>query len=589
MASSASLQSFLPPSAQYATSSSSRRRARFVQCSAVSAPAESAVSADRLEPRVEQREGGYWVLKEKYRTSLNPQEKVKLGKEPMALFTEGGIKDLAKIPMEEIDADKLTKEDVDVRLKWLGLFHRRKQQYGRFMMRLKLPNGVTTSEQTRYLASVIDKYGKDGCADVTTRQNWQIRGVTLPDVPEILDGLRSVGLTSLQSGMDNVRNPVGNPLAGIDPDEIVDTRPYTNLLSSYITNNSEGNLDITNLPRKWNVCVIGTHDLFEHPHINDLAYMPAEKDGKFGFNLLVGGFISPKRWGEALPLDAWVPGDDIIPVCKAVLEAYRDLGTRGNRQKTRMMWLIDELGMEVFRSEIEKRMPDGVLERAAPEDLIDSKWERRDYLGVHPQKQEGLSFVGLHVPVGRLQAADMFDLARLADDYGSGELRLTVEQNIVLPNVRNDRIDALLAEPLLRERFSPRPSLLMKGLVACTGNQFCGQAIIETKARALQVTRDLEARVSVPTTVRMHWTGCPNSCAQVQLADIGFMGCLTKNSSGKVVEAADIFVGGRVGSDSHLTGVHRKAVPCEDIVPIVADLLVDRFGAVPRDREEDDE
>lgn len=599
MASSASLQSFLPPSAHAATSSSRLRpsRARPVQCAAVSAPSSSsssaspsasAVPSERLEPRVEQREGGYWVLKEKYRTSLNPQEKVKLGKEPMALFTEGGINDLAKLPMEQIDADKLTKEDVDVRLKWLGLFHRRKQQYGRFMMRLKLPNGVTTSEQTRYLASVIDKYGEEGCADVTTRQNWQIRGVTLPDVPEILDGLRSVGLTSLQSGMDNVRNPVGSPLAGIDPLEIVDTRPYTNLLSSYITNNSEGNLAITNLPRKWNVCVIGTHDLYEHPHINDLAYMPAEKDGKFGFNLLVGGFISPKRWGEALPLDAWVPGDDIIPACKAVLEAFRDLGTRGNRQKTRMMWLIDELGMEAFRSEIEKRMPNGVLERAAPEDLIDKKWERRDYLGVHPQKQEGLSFVGLHVPVGRLQAADMFELARLADEYGSGELRLTVEQNIVLPNVKNEKVEALLAEPLLH-KFSAHPSLLMKGLVACTGNQFCGQAIIETKARALQVTRDVEARVSVPKAVRMHWTGCPNSCAQVQVADIGFMGCLTKNSSGKIVEAADIFVGGRIGSDSHLTGVYKKAVPCEDLVPIVADLLVERFGAVPREREEDEE
>nr|CAB3451176.1 unnamed protein product [Digitaria exilis] len=640
MASSASLQRFLPPSPHAASSSSSRRRsgrARAAVSMPSSSPAAAAseVSAERLEPRVEQREGGYWVLKEKYRTGLNPQEKVKLEKEPMGLFMEDGIKDLAKIPMEEIDAAKLTKDDVDVRLKWLGLFHRRKHQFrpfpgplldwsysyilrietfliglaltlrrngnaaddrfhsiladGRFMMRLKLPNGVTTSEQTRYLASVIEAYGEDGCADVTTRQNWQIRGVTLPDMPAILEGLRSVGLTSLQSGMDNVRNPVGNPLAGIDPDEIVDTRPYTNLLSSYITNNSQGNPTITNLPRKWNVCVIGSHDLYEHPHINDLAYMPAVKDGKFGFNLLVGGFISPKRWGEALPLDAWVPGDDIIPVCKAILEAFRDLGNRGNRQKTRMMWLIDELGMEVFRSEIEKRMPNGVLERAAAEDLIDKKWERRDYLGVHPQKQEGLSYVGLHVPVGRLQASDMFELARLADEYGSGELRLTVEQNIVLPNVKNERLDALLAEPLLQERLSPRPSLLLKGLVACTGNQFCGQAIIETKARALQVTRDVEKRVSVPRPVRMHWTGCPNSCGQVQVADIGFMGCLTKDSEGKVVEAADIFVGGRVGSDSHLADVYKKAVPCKDLVPIVADLLVERFGAVPREREEDEE
>ncbi|AQK56384.1 ferredoxin--nitrite reductase, chloroplastic [Zea mays] len=597
MASSASLQRFLLPSshaAATAASPSSRLRRTGRARAAVSVPPPAAageqVPTERLEPRVEERAGGYWVLKEKYRAGLNPQEKVKLEKEPMALFMEGGIQDLARVPMEQIDAAKLTKDDVDVRLKWLGLFHRRKHQYGRFMMRLKLPNGVTTSEQTRYLASVIEAYGADGCADVTTRQNWQIRGVTLPDVPAILDGLRAVGLTSLQSGMDNVRNPVGNPLAGVDPHEIVDTRPYTNLLSSYVTNNSQGNPTITNLPRKWNVCVIGSHDLYEHPHINDLAYMPAVKDGEFGFNLLVGGFISPKRWAEALPLDAWVAGDDVVPVCKAILEAYRDLGSRGNRQKTRMMWLIDELGMEVFRSEVEKRMPNGVLERAAPEDLVDKRWERRDYLGVHPQKQEGLSYVGLHVPVGRLQAADMFELARLADEYGTGELRLTVEQNIVLPNVSNERLDALLAEPLLQEqRLSPRPSMLLRGLVACTGNQFCGQAIIETKARALQVAREVEKRVAVPRPVRMHWTGCPNSCGQVQVADIGFMGCLTKDSDGKIVEAADIFVGGRVGSDSHLADVYRKSVPCKDLVPIVADLLVERFGAVPREREEDEE
>lgn len=244
--------------------------------------------------------------------------------------------------------------------------------------------------------------------------------------------------------------------------------------------------------------------------------------------------------------------------------------------------------MEVFWSEVEKRMPNGVLERAAPDDLIDKKWQRRDYLGVHPQKQEGMSYVGLHVPVGRVQAADMFELARLADEYGSGELRLTVEQNIVIPNVKNEKVEALLAEPLL-QKFSPQPSLLLKGLVACTGNQFCGQAIIETKQRALLVTSQVEKLVSVPRAVRMHWTGCPNSCGQVQVADNGFMGCLTKDSAGKIVEAADIFVGGRVGSDSHLAGVYKKSVPCDELAPIVADILVERFGAVRREREENEE
>lgn len=551
------------------------------------APPPPGVGADavRLEPRVEERDG-YWVLKEKFRQGINPQEKVKIEKEPMKLFMENGIEELAKMSMEDIDKAKVTKNDIDVRLKWLGLFHRRKHQYGRFMMRLKLPNGVTTSAQTRYLASVIRKYGRDGCADVTTRQNWQIRGVVLPDVPEILKGLAGVGLTSLQSGMDNVRNPVGNPLAGIDPDEIVDTRPYTNLLSQFITGNFRGNPAITNLPRKWNVCVIGSHDLYEHPHINDLAYMPAMKNGQFGFNLLVGGFFSPKRCEEAIPLDAWVSPDDVIPVCKAILEAYRDLGTRGNRQKTRMMWLIDELGIEGFRSEVVKRMPHEILERASPEDLVHKQWERRDYLGVHPQKQEGFSFVGLHIPVGRLQADDMDELARIADEYGSGELRLTVEQNIVIPNIENSRIGTLLNEPLLKNKFSPSPPLLMKGLVACTGNQFCGQAIIETKARALKVTEEVERLVSVTRPVRMHWTGCPNTCGQVQVADIGFMGCMTRDENGKTCEGVDVFLGGRIGSDSHLGDVYKKGVPCKDVVPLVVDILVKQFGAVLREREE---
>ncbi|RZC54886.1 hypothetical protein C5167_013741 [Papaver somniferum] len=426
------------------------------------------------------------------------------------------------------------------------------------MMRLKLPNGVTTSEQTRYLASVIKKYGKDGCADVTTRQNWQIRGVELPDVPEIMEGLLSVGLTSLQSGMDNVRNAVGSPLAGIDPLEIVDTRPYTNLLSQFITDNSRGNLDFTNLPRKWNVAVVGTHDLYEHPHINDLAYMPATKNGRFGFNLLVGGFFSPKRCAEAIPLDAWVPADDIIP------------------------------GVEGFRSEVVKRLPQQELERSSEEDLVQAQWERRDYFGVHPQKQEGLSFVGLHVPVGRLQADDMFELARLADEYGSSELRLTVEQNIIIPNIENSKIEKLLNEPLLKDRFSPEPPILMKGLVACTGNQFCGQAIIETKARALQVAEEVHKLVEVTKPVRMHWTGCPNTCGQVQVADIGFMGCMARDENGKICEGADVYLGGRIGSDSHLAEVYKKAVPVKNLVPLVVDILKEKFGAVPREIEEED-
>lgn len=361
------------------------------------------------------------------------------------------------------------------------------------------------------------------------------------------------------------------------------------------------------------MCVVGTHDLFEHPHINDLAYMPATKGGRFGFNLLVGGFFSPKRCAEAIPLDAWVSADDMISVCKAVLEAYRDLGYRGNRQKTRMMWLIDELvsnsttsilchllihrfsgllinfeyiqGIEGFRAEVKKRMPEQKLERASLEDLIQKQWKRRDYLGVQSQKQEGFSYVGLHIPVGRVQADEMDELAHLAETYGSGELRLTVEQNIIIPNIKNSKLEALLNEPLLN-KFSPEPPILMKGLVACTGNQFCGQAIIETKARALNVTKEVQRLVAVTQSVRMHWTGCPNTCGQVQVADIGFMGCIARDENGKPCEGVDVFLGGRIGSDSHLGEIYKKAVPCKNLVPVVVDILVKHFGAVPREREE---
>lgn len=244
--------------------------------------------------------------------------------------------------------------------------------------------------------------------------------------------------------------------------------------------------------------------------------------------------------------------------------------------------------IEGFREEVVKRMPQQELERSSSEDLVQKQWERRDYLGVHPQKQEGYSFVGLHIPVGRVQADDMDELARIADEYGSSELRLTVEQNIIIPNIENSKLEALLKEPLLNE-FSPEPPILMKGLVACTGNQFCGQAIIETKARALKVTEEVQRQVSLTKAVRMHWTGCPNTCGQVQVADIGFMGCMARNKDGKPVEGVDVFLGGRIGSDSHLGDIYKKGVPCEDLVPLVVDVLVDRFGAVRRETEEADE
>lgn len=179
------------------------------------------------------------------------------------------------------------------------------------------------------------------------------------------------------------------------------------------------------------------------------------------------------------------------------------------------MCLACEQGIDEFRAEIERRMPSGFLERAG-DDLVDPAWKRRTFYGVHPQKQEGLNYIGLHVPVGRLFAPDMLELARIADEYGNGEIRITVEQNLILPNVPTEKIDQLMKEPLL-EKYSPNPTPLLANLVACTGSQYCGQAIAETKWRGLALTKELDATMDTPRPLRLHFTGCPNTCAQVQV------------------------------------------------------------------------
>jgi ferredoxin-nitrite reductase len=207
-------------------------------------------------------------------------------------------------------------------------------------------------------------------------------------------------------------------------------------------------------------------------------------------------------------------------------------------------------------------------------------WEKRDHIGVHAQMQQGLNFVGLHVPVGRLTATHMFDLARLAEVYGDGELRLTVEQNVIIPNIPDSRLDVLLKEPLLAT-FSTQPSVLTRSLVSCTGAQFCNFALVETKQRALALAQELDTQLTLPQPVRIHWTGCPNSCGQPQVADIGLMGTKVRKD-GKTVEGVDIYMGGKVGKEAQLGTCMQKGVPCDDLPQVLTELLTTHFGAQPR-------
>jgi len=501
--------------------------------------------------------------------TLNKFEKFKAEKDGLAIKSD--LEHFAKIGWEAMD-----ETDRDHRLKWLGVFFRPVTP-GKFMMRLRMANGILTSDQMRVLGEVVQRYGDDGCADITTRQNIQLRGIRIEDVPDIFNRFQPVGLTSIQSGMDNVRNITGSPVAGIDAAELIDTRYLVQELQDMITNKGEGNPEFTNLPRKFNIAIAGGRDNCVHAEINDLAFVPAYKNGIFGFNVVVGGFFSAKRCDAAIPLHAWVQPGQVVALSRAVLEVFRDHGLRANRQKSRLMWLIDEWGIEKFRAEIEQSM--GVsLEREAEKDEFD--WEKRDHIGVYDQKQPGLHYVGLNVPIGRLYAPDMFDIARMAEVYGSGEIRFTIEQNIIIPNIPASRLNAFLAEPLL-QRFSVNPEGLTRALVSCTGSQFCNFALIETKNRALAMIKELEAELSVPKPVRIHWTGCPNSCGQPQVADIGLMGTKARKN-GKAVEGVDLYMGGKVGKDAHLGNCVQKGIACEDLKPVLRQLLIEHFAAQPK-------
>lgn len=501
--------------------------------------------------------------------SLNKFEKFKAEKDGLAVKTE--IEQFAQLGWEAMD-----ETDRDHRLKWLGVFFRPVTP-GKFMLRMRMPSGILTSGQMRVLAEVVQRYGEDGNADITTRQNIQLRGIRIEDVPDIFNKFEQAGLTSIQSGMDNVRNITGSPVAGIDADELIDTRGIVRKVQDMITNNGEGNPSFTNLPRKFNIAIAGCRDNSVHAEINDVAFVPAYKNDVLGFNVLVGGFFSGKRCEAAIPMNVWVHPRDVVALCEAILIVYRNHGLRANRQKARLMWLIDEWGIDQFRSNVEQQLGHS-LQTAAPKDEI--LWDKRDHIGIHAQKQPGLNYVGLHVPIGRLYAQDMFDLARMAEVYGSGEIRLTVEQNVIIPNVPDSRLAAMLKEPIV-ERFSAEPDNLMRGLVSCTGSQFCNFALIETKNRALAMIRDIAKELVCPLPVRIHWTGCPNSCGQPQVADIGLMGTKVRKD-GKTVEGVDLYMGGKVGKHAELGSCVRKGIPCDDLKPILQEILVEQFGAKPQ-------
>ncbi|MEW5308880.1 MAG: hypothetical protein WDW38_000804 [Sanguina aurantia] len=509
----------------------------------------------------------------------NKQEKIKVEKGGHTAWTD--VFELSTLLREgNTKWEDLNLDDVDVRLKWAGLFHRSKRTPTKFMMRIKLPNGVMNGEQLRYAAEAIAPYGADGCADITTRAGIQLRGISLEDAGPICEQLIAKNMSSFQTGMDSIRNLTGSPIAGVDPHELIDTVPILFAMNDMLHNKGLGREDMANLPRKLNICISASRDDFPHTHINDVGF-EAVKDhatGEVKFNVMVGGYFSIKRNVMSIPLNCSVSQEQLLPFTEALLFVFRDYGPRGDRQQTRLMWLIEALGVERTKELIGQYMG-GITLNAAIEEHHATPWPRRDILGVHAQKQAGHSWVGACVPAGRMHAADFVDVADVAEKYGDGTVRLTCDQDIIFTNVLNENIEAMLAEPLF-QRFQVNPGNLVRGMVSCTGNQFCGFGMAETKGKSVKVLEQLEAELDIPSLVRIHFTGCPNSCGQAQVGDIGLMGAPAK-MNGKATEGFKIMVGGSIGENPTLATDFAVGIPASDeyLVPELRKILIEKFGA----------
>ena len=488
------------------------------------------------------------------------------------------------------------------RFKFWGVFHQRTGQESYFMLRLTGTDGILEPGQFSALAEVADEYAAgpvenpefgESWLDFTTRQSVQLHWIKLEDVPEIWERLEGVDLSTRSSGGDTMRNITGNPTAGTDAREVIDTAPILEEVQATIRDDDA----LANMPRKFNISISGIPDGSAQDAINDIGLEPATKavDGEatLGFNVRVGGGLGGHEPRVARPLDVWVPPERAVELVRGFVELYRDEGNRTNRNKNRARFFVDERGTEAIREQLQAEYVDWELARAGEDcresytynaghgDGADTPEGPVDYVGVHEQ-HDGRYFVGLNVPVGRMPADDARALADLAEAYGSGEVRLTRRQNPLVMDVPEADLAQFLEEPLL-ETYSPEPSVFERGGMACTGTEFCSLALAETKARQARMIRWLDANVELPEdvdTVKMHFSGCTADCGHANTADIGLLG-MRGRKDGEMVEALDIGVGGGMGEDPAFVDWIRQRVPADEVPGALANLL----GAFAAHRE----
>jgi sulfite reductase (ferredoxin) len=413
-----------------------------------------------------------------------------------------------------------------------------------FMVRIRIPNGLLSSDQVRAVADIAEQHAR-GVADITVRQNFQLHWVTLESLPEVLESLWRAGLTTTGACGDVARNITGCPVAGLDAEEIVDASP----LALAIDRELGGAAAFYNLPRKFKISITGCRHWCSYPEINDVALTATtrERAGEVetGFSLRVGGGLSTDPH-IALRLNAFIQWDQVVPVARGVAEIFRASETlRQSREKARLKFLFLQQGWtaESFLAELQSQIGFS-LDPAEREEV--SADIHRDHVGIHSQKQEGLVYVGASVLRGRITPQQLRTAADLADRYADGHIRTTTMQNLLIVNVPQ-RHAAAVAHDLEVAALPVQASVFARGTVACTGSEFCKLALTETKGFARWLTQELEERLpDFQEQLRLNITGCPNSCGQHWIADIGIEGKKIK-VDGRMVDAYYFCIGGSVG------------------------------------------
>ncbi len=515
-----------------------------------------------------QRGQGQWALG--YREPLNANEQVKKDSNPLTV-QQRVIDIYSKQGFDSIDG-----ADLRGRLRWYGLYTQRADgipggktailephelEAPFFMLRVRIDGGQLTAEQLKVIGTIATEFGRD-VADVTDRQNIQLHWIRIEDVPEIWRRLEEVGLSTTEACGDSPRVIIGCPLAGVAADEVLDASVHIReVVQTYL-----GDPDYSNLPRKFKSSISGCATHCTNHEINDIALVGVvHPELGPGYDLWVGGGLStnPKL---GVRLGAFVEPARVSEVWQGVISVFRDYGYRRSRTHARLKFLLADWGPEKFRQVMEDKyltapLPDGPSPAAPPS-------ENRDHVGVHPQK-DGRFFVGTVARAGRTSGSQLTRVAELSEQYGGGRVSTTAQQGLVLLDVPTESVDALV-EALEAEDLRARPTTFRRGLMACTGLEFCKLAIVETKARGVDLYTELEKRLpdfDEPLTINVN--GCPNSCARFQTADIGLKGSIVAG-----VEGFQVHLGGRLGEDA---GFGRKArglkVTADDAATYVEKLL----------------